>query len=85
MPIFSDLTINATFTPINIRAKGDAYDNKGDGKVNSRDATYILQHAAHRDVEINNRYENLSPNIIWTYSVEYTQEKKEEKKEEENK
>ena len=46
-PNYSDLTINTTFTPINIRAKGDAYDNKGDGKINARDASYILQHAAH--------------------------------------
>ena len=46
-PNYVDLDIQTNFTPINIRAKGDAYDNKGDGKINSRDASYILQHAAH--------------------------------------
>ena len=42
----SSLYIQTNFTSIHIRAKGDAYNNKGDGKVNARDASYILQHVA---------------------------------------
>jgi hypothetical protein len=60
-PNYVDLDIQTNFTPINIRAKGDAYDNKGDGKINSRDASYILQHAAHMFTmsRINQYYANV--------------------------
>ncbi len=46
-PNYSDLEIQTNFSSIHIREKGDAYDNKGDGKINARDASYILQHASH--------------------------------------
>ena len=35
-----------SFTKLFIRPMGDVFDNKGDGKVNARDAAMILQHAA---------------------------------------
>ena len=42
----SSSNISSKITPLHIRTKGDAYDNKGDGKINARDASLILQHAA---------------------------------------
>ena len=60
-PNYSDLTIQTSFTSFNIRTKGDAYDNKGDGKINARDASYVLQHAAHMFTmsKVNQYYANV--------------------------
>ncbi|MBQ2714382.1 MAG: hypothetical protein IJF76_01990, partial [Clostridia bacterium] len=44
---FVDVGVVCDFGDIKIRKIGDAYDNKGDGKINVKDASYILQHVAH--------------------------------------
>ena len=46
-PQYEDLMIKTAFPALFIRQQGDAYNNNFDGKVNARDASYILQHAAH--------------------------------------
>ena len=45
-PNYTDLDVQTSFTTLFIRPMGDVFDNKGDGKVNARDAAMILQHAA---------------------------------------
>ena len=60
-PQYADLDITFDFEPLFIRQMGDAYNNNNDGKVNARDASYILQHAAHMFTmpEIDQNYANV--------------------------
>ena len=46
-PQYASLNCSVEFDSLFIRMKGDAYNNNNDGKINSRDAVYILQYAAH--------------------------------------
>ncbi len=60
IPQYKDLTITTDFEPLFIRKRGDAYNNNYDGKINARDASYILQHTAHMFTmsEVDQRYAN---------------------------
>lgn len=46
-PQYANLNCCVDLSNLFIRLKGDAYNNSYDGKINSRDAVYILQYAAH--------------------------------------
>lgn len=63
-PQYEDLTIETAFPALFIRQQGDAYNNNYDGKVNARDASYILQHAAHMFTmpAVDQRYANVYTN-----------------------
>ena len=63
-PQYEDLTIETAFPALFIRQQGDAYNNNYDGKVNARDASYILQHAAHMFTmpTVDQRYANVYTN-----------------------
>ena len=63
-PQYEDLTIETAFSALFIRQQGDAYNNNYDGKVNARDASYILQHAAHMFTmpAVDQRYANVYTN-----------------------
>ncbi len=46
IPTYDGLDYTVTLSGMTIRKMGDAYNNNGDGKINVRDATYVLQHTA---------------------------------------
>jgi uncharacterized repeat protein (TIGR02543 family) len=64
IPQYENLTIGTAFPALFIRQQGDAYNNNYDGKVNARDASYILQHAAHMFTmpAVDQRYANVYTN-----------------------
>lgn len=45
-PNYVALSISEDFGDLFIRGVGDVYNNKFDGKINARDASYVLQHVA---------------------------------------